>query len=178
MSSSDLFDVQLRPMVDTDRPYVIATWLHSYWQAVQHQQRKADFFMVQHELIERLLQAGRTQIACMGASPSTIVGWACASAKAVIHYVYVREEHRHVVGTALGDRLSQRRPGEQRHREEPACMRRVRERRRAIRVQVVHRDVGEIRPACQCVEQHARRRGRPLHEDPHPAANGANRLIG
>ena len=94
MSSSDLFDVQLRPMVDTDRPYVIATWLHSYWQAVQHQQRKADFFMVQHELIERLLQAGRTQIACMGASPSTIVGWACASAKAVIHYVYVREEHR------------------------------------------------------------------------------------
>lgn len=77
----------LRPAATTDRSYVFATWMRSYWLTQRNAGLSYEAYHAgQARRVERLWRS--TMVACREAAPDTIHGWVCGSA-GLLHFVYV-----------------------------------------------------------------------------------------
>lgn len=120
-------ELLLRPATATDRAFIFATWMRSYWQTKSSSVAYEQYHRRQPARIERLWPS--STIACREAKPDTIHAWVCGSPGA-LHYVYVppdlREKGlaRKLVRAVCGSELAfshewpfRRLPGGWRHNE-------------------------------------------------------------
>lgn len=96
----------IRPMVDSDRGYVIDTWLKSYRGSPMALQLPDWAYWSQFGhvgLVESLLARDDTIVSCLRENEGFIFGWACSSSTQ-LHYLFVRQEFRRQGhGTSLYD---------------------------------------------------------------------------
>lgn len=78
--------IVLRPMEDSDRGFVVMTWMHS-----AHGRRCSGYADKngQKRLANALIERCPVTIAAYSADPRTIIGWCCTGPN-VVHYVWVR----------------------------------------------------------------------------------------
>ena len=93
------FGVELRAANDTDIEFIVNSWLKSYrWNLHVKEIRDDDYYPGQREVILECLRVSRVAVACLEASPSVIVGWACGDSPDVdasqLDFVYVKREFR------------------------------------------------------------------------------------
>lgn len=92
--------VEIRPMTEADRSYVVSTWLRSFWPAANARGREfghriqADYLRTYDQRVKAALLAGtRVSVAVDPKFPRAIAGW-IAHTGTTLHYVYVRKELR------------------------------------------------------------------------------------
>lgn len=103
-----MLDVMLRPMRESDKPFIYKSWFLSYREVGGRGQRGRVYFEGQRKIIKNALRAG-VQVVVWAGDADTILGWICGDEK-VVHYVYVKHKFRGL-GLAkllIGDRLSKR----------------------------------------------------------------------
>lgn len=95
--------IALRPYTAADRAYVCSTWVSSLrsdrWHTEDHPGEKDSYI---GRLVDQLLDRADLDIivACDAANPQRIEGWCAVSrirggrSSSVLHFVYVRRDHR------------------------------------------------------------------------------------
>ena len=88
------------PMRETDRAFVLDSWLRSYLESPLGTALGGDrFFLHQRPVSERLLRACRVVVARPLDWPEGIAGWACADSAPgvfVLHYAVVKRDYRRI----------------------------------------------------------------------------------
>ena len=97
----------IRPMQQSDEPFIIKTWLlglrhgNEWFRLIDHD----SYYKHYHDIIENLIRnpATETRIAALTEDPDTILGYACVARDgATIHWTYVKPAWRsHGIGRAL-----------------------------------------------------------------------------
>ncbi len=90
---ADVVPVVERPGMVSDVQYVFHSWLKGYRTACP-EMRTDDYFALQHQRIERLLNTARLAVLHPEGTPAVIAAWALVDGEAVAHYVHVRGEYR------------------------------------------------------------------------------------
>ena len=79
----------------TEVNYVRKTWLKSNQASgLARLAGRTVYWSEHHDLVERLLKACETRVACAEESPTTILGFAVLAPPGVVHYVFVGEDWR------------------------------------------------------------------------------------
>lgn len=99
-------DFIIRPVEDSHRSFILATWLRSYQASSPLTKKipKGLFFERHHDVIERLLARPGTEakVALWAEDPEIILGYAVTEGPITVHYVYVKPAFRqHGIATAL-----------------------------------------------------------------------------
>lgn len=97
---SDAPPLRVVPLVPSERPLVFSSWLRSLHADVERRHgdpattipRRA-FFDGEHERVERLLDTATTH-AVKFDGIDEVIGWACATPPAVLHFVFVKDAYR------------------------------------------------------------------------------------
>lgn len=93
--------LMLRPMRETDRSFVLESWLRSYQTSAFAVRRGMRYMAEQRAISEWCLLHGGAAVACDETDPDVILGWCCGSAGARLDYVYVKHGARRL-GVAEG----------------------------------------------------------------------------
>lgn len=88
--------LELRPFVDTDRNYVISSWLKSYAgksRDGREYDKLASFYEDYGPIVCGLVDSGSIMVAAFEDLPDAIIGWFCSN-NDLLHYVHVKPRWR------------------------------------------------------------------------------------
>jgi hypothetical protein len=91
----DIAEVVVRPMVETDRSFVLATWLNSYRHGAPATRKLSTdlYYRHHHPLAEAALTRSTVSVACLPDTPNVILGYLIVEGP-VIHFAYVKQAFR------------------------------------------------------------------------------------
>ena len=95
-----MLDLTFRPMTETDRNYVLSTWLRSYAETYEARlffdgPTRGQFFDVYQPVVKGLLDRGTVTVACLPENEDVVVGWICTEGETVL-YLVVKPKFRGV----------------------------------------------------------------------------------
>lgn len=93
-------EIELRPALQRDLPFIFACWLRSYRHGSQFAKKisNSTFYTWHHRLIEGIIKRGaQVRIAHPKGDPDTILGFSCVETfedRPLIQYVYIKKIFR------------------------------------------------------------------------------------
>jgi hypothetical protein len=80
----------IRPAKSSDLNLIRSSWLRSYRREMRDMDPN-DYFLFQHERIDRLLASSTTLVAHIEDAPDVVVGWLCCT-PSVVHFAWVNRD--------------------------------------------------------------------------------------
>jgi len=92
----DIAEVVVRPMVEGDRAFVLATWLNSYRHGAPATRKLSTdlFYRHHHPLAEAALTRATVSVAVLPDTPDVILGYLVAEGRSTVHFAYVKKAFR------------------------------------------------------------------------------------
>ena len=90
---------KIRPVEHDDVPFIINSWLRSYWKATAHNQgiAKNAYYTYHHKLVEKAVKDELIFVAVNTHDSEQIFGWCCFKDQYemhILHYIYVKQPFR------------------------------------------------------------------------------------
>jgi len=93
---------RIRDFVESDRNFILSTWLRAFREAPQNRYVPTDIFYDRMQpIVWRVMSRHRPRIMCIADEPNHIVGWICGT-QDLLAFLYVK---RHSRGCGLAGRL-------------------------------------------------------------------------
>lgn len=88
-------NILIRPITETDLPFIFATWLKGLYHGNEFYSKiKQDVFYAQyHKMIETILPKSMIKIACLEDEPDVIIGY-CVFETDRLHWIFVKKAWR------------------------------------------------------------------------------------
>ena len=91
---ADTLRLELRPMRDGDRNFVLSSWLRSYAEANEFRgMKRSSYFALYAPVVEVLLGRSTVMVATMPEASDVVLGWLAAEGE-LLHYVLTKPRWR------------------------------------------------------------------------------------